>query len=178
MIENTALPPLTEMSPRHQAYVTALVARLGVSPAHEREDVVQEVMLQAYRSRENPHGLEPRALLFGITRHVIFRWITRREHEQKKAAVVVLEPPLVESVEETYEAAERRRLVRETIERLPPDFRDVMQWVEIDGLSMEDAARAVGINVNTGHSRLRLARAQFTAAIRRHAARLRATERL
>lgn len=177
MIENTALPPLTEIGPRHQAYVTALVARLGVSPAHERDDLVQEVLLRAHRSL-NPNKLEPRALLFGIARHVVFRWIAqRREHEQKHT-VVELEPPIVEPVDETYEAAERRMLVRETIDRLPPDYRDVMQWVEIDGLSMEEAARTVGINVNTGHSRLRLARAQFTAAIRRYVARLNRTERL
>lgn len=170
MIENTALPPLTEMSPRHQAYVLALVARLGVSPAHEREDLVQEVLLRAHRS-QNPNKLEPRALLFGITRHVVFRWISqRREHEQRRHAVVELEPPIVEPVDETYEAAERRRVVQDAIESLPPKFRDVMQWVEIDGLSMEETARSVGINVNTGYSRLRLARARFTEVVRRYLA--------
>lgn len=160
-----ALPPIAELGSRHQAYVRTLVARLGVSPAHECEDLVQDILVQAHKSRDSV--LEPRALLFGITRHVVFRWISRRDHEQKRTVNVESEPPLTEGVDDTYESAETRNTVAETIMGLPPIFRDVMQWVEIDGLSMTETAAALGINVNTGHSRLRLARAQFTAAIRR-----------
>src|SRR4051812_18317821 len=75
-----ALPSLENVEPRHVAYVRNLVARLGVAPAHERADLVQEVLIQAHRSRAS--ALEPRALLSGIARHVVFHWISKREHER------------------------------------------------------------------------------------------------
>ena len=79
--ERAALPSLENLHPRHIVYVRALIAWLGVSPAHEQEDLVQEVLIQAHRSKGS--ALEPRALLAGIARHVVFRWIARREHERR-----------------------------------------------------------------------------------------------
>ncbi len=167
-VQPTALPSLAEVTPRHVAYVRTLVARLGVSPAHEREDLVQEVLIQGHRSKGSE--LEPRALLFGITRHVVYRWISRREHERgalKSRADEDSEEPLQQSAEADWQAAERKHVVHTAIDELPPLFRDVFMRCEIDGAPMAEIAADLGIPVNTGYTRLHLARAQFAAALRR-----------
>jgi len=169
-----ALPPLEDIQPRHLAYVRTLVARLGVSPAHEREDLVQESLIQAHRSRGST--LEPRALLFGITRHVVFRWIARRAHERavmKSKADEVAEEPAQPSAEQDWQAAERYRAVHDSIDELPGIFKDVFVRCEIDEMPMAEVARELRIPVNTGYTRLHLARARFREAIRRHLARRR-----
>mgnify|MGYP006921316801 CR=1 FL=1 len=170
------LPALEEIVPRHVAYVRTLVARLGVSPAHEREDVVQEVLIQAYRSRDSV--LEPRALLAGITRHVVFRWISRREHERgalKSRADEQTDEPCQQSPELDWQAAERKQAVHACIDELPELFRPLFVRCEIDEEPMADVARDLGIPVNTGYTRLHLARARFSEAVRRYLARRRLT---
>jgi len=168
------LPSLEEIHPRHIAYVRTLVARLGVYPSHEREDLVQEVLIQAYRSQEST--LEPRALLSGITRHLVFRWISKRERErgvmQSKAAEVCVEPAQ-QSAEQDGQARERHEAVHACIEELPEMFRQVFVASEIDELPMAQVAKDLGIPINTGYTRLHLARARFAEAIRRYLARRR-----
>lgn len=169
-----ALPSLEEIDSRHVAHVRALVARLRVSPAHEREDLAQEILIQAHRSRDS--ALEPRALLSGIARHVVFRWMSRREHERgAPKARTEEEPcePAQQSAEDDFQAAERRQAVHASIEALPPLFREIFVQCEIDGLPMAEVAKGLGIPVNTGYTRLHLARARFADAVRRHLARRR-----
>jgi len=170
----TALPALSEVTPRHIGYVRKLVARLGVYPAHEQEDLVQEVLIQAHRSQGS--ALEPRALLSGITRHLVFRWISKREHErglmQSKANEVADEPPQ-RSAEEDWQAAERHQAVHESIDELPDIFKDVFVRCELEEMPMAEVAKDLGIPVNTGYTRLHLARARFAEAVRRLLARRR-----
>lgn len=166
------LPSLLEITSRHVAYARTLVARLGVSPAHEREDLVQEVLIQAHKSHEST--LEPRALLSGITRHVVFRWISRREHERgalKSRADQATQESAQPSAEDDWQEAQRREAVHASIEELPPLFREVFVRCEIEETAMADVARDLGIPVNTGYTRLHLARARFAEALRRHLAR-------
>jgi RNA polymerase sigma-70 factor (ECF subfamily) len=166
------LKPLTILDKRHVAYVRTLVARLGVSPPHEREDLVQEVLIQAYRSRDSP--LEPRALLFGITRHVVFRWVGRRSLE-REVMQHGNEPTDGEdtapSPEELRGQADRRELVHAAVEELPPLFRVVFIRADLEGEPMADVAKALNIPVNTGYTRLHLARARWVESVRRHLAR-------
>jgi len=168
------LPSLEEIHPRHIAYVRGLVARLRVYPAHEQEDLVQEVLIQARGSEGSP--LEPRALLFGITRHLVFRWISKREHErgvmQSRAGEVAGEPTQP-SAEQDWQARQRHEAVHACVEELPDIFREVFVRCQIDELPMAEVACDLGIPVNTGYTRLHLARARFAEAVCRHLARRR-----
>ncbi len=47
------------------------------------------------------------------------------------------------------------------------DKRIVFALVELEHETVAEVARMLGINANTAHSRLRLARAEFTAAVQR-----------
>ena len=171
---DTPLPPVDEVSPRHVAYVRGLLSKFGVSPSHEYEDLVQEVLLHASRSTDS--HLEPRALLFGITRHTVLRWMAKRDNE-RVAVQAHFEDAEIEraapSVEELWRSAERANAVREAIRELPDIFREVFVRYEIDEMPMPEVARELGIPVNTGYTRLHLGRARFQEAIKRYLARRR-----
>ena len=172
--DRETLPPLDTIRPEHVAYVRALVAKFAVTPTHEREDIAQEILIQAHRSKHSQ--LEPRALLFGITRHVVYRWIATHQHEQAALAAQQLQSPDEEphpSAEEEWQAAERREVVRASIGELPDMFKDVFVRVEVAEMSMPEAAKDLGIPVNTGYTRLHLARARFAELVRRLLARRR-----
>jgi len=115
-------------------------------------------------------------LLFGITRHVVFRWISRGEHERgalKAMAAEAGEGPTQPSAEDDWQAANRHQAVHAAIEELPPIFRAVFVRCELDGMPMSEIAKEIGIPVNTGYTRLHLARARFAEAVRRYLARRR-----
>ncbi len=172
--DRETLPPLDTIRPEHVAYVRALVAKFAITPTHEREDLAQEILIQAHRSKHSQ--LEPRALLFGITRHVVYRWIATHQHEQAALAAQQLQSPEEDphpSAEEEWQASERREVVRASISELPDMFKDVFVRVEVEEMSMPEAAKDLGIPVNTGYTRLHLARARFTELFRRLLARRR-----
>lgn len=164
-----ALPPLDDIRPEHVACVWSMAVRCGVGPPEERKDFVQEVLFEAYRSRAS--RLDVRALLFGITRHRAARWHRRRSRERDAvAACSVEQPPGGRTVEEEYQAEERRRAVHGAIAALPEMFRRVFVRAELDGASMAEIAAEIGIPVNTAYNRLHLARGRFLAALHRQSA--------
>ncbi len=168
------LPPLDKVSPRHVAYVRGLLSKFGVSPSYEYEDLVQEVLIQASRSLDSP--LEPRALLFGITRHLVFRWLAKRDNERMAVQTHLDESDAegrTPDAEDLWRGAERAHAVHEAIRDLPEIFRDVFVRCEIDEVPMPDVARELGIPINTGYTRLHLARARFQEALKRYMARKR-----
>lgn len=171
---DTPLPPLDKVSPRHVAYVRGLLSKFGVSPSHEYEDLVQEVLIQASRSLDSP--LEPRALLFGITRHLVYRWLAKRDSERLavQAHLDDADPELrAPDVEEVWRGAERAHAVHEAIRDLPDIFREVFVRCEIEEVPMPEVAREIGIPINTGYTRLHLARARFQDALKRYMAKKR-----
>jgi DNA-directed RNA polymerase specialized sigma24 family protein len=80
----------------------------------------------------------------------------------------------VASVGEELEAAERRVLVGATLAELPEIFRVVFLRCELGEEAVSDVAADLGINPNTVHTRLRLARARFREALARQLAKLQA----
>ena len=166
---DTPLPPVDQVSPEHVAYVRAILSKFGVSPASEYEDLVQEVLLHATRSAGS--RLEPRALLFGITRHTVIRWMTRRETDRSIAQAQFDEVEAeggVPSVEDLWRSAERANVVHDAIRELPDIFREVFIRCELEDMAMPEVARELRIPVNTGYTRLHLARERFAEVMRRN----------
>jgi len=160
------LPPLTTIHPRHAAYVRGLVSKLGVTPSHEHADLVQEILFQAYRSRDSP--LEPRALLYGITRHVVFRFMARREHQRNTADKwQELQEKIAPTVEQFVDAATARALVEEAIAGLDERLLYVLIRCDLEDATMPMVAAELGIPVNTGYTRLHLARERLPSLVAR-----------
>lgn len=165
---DTPLPPLDQVRSEHAAYVRGLLSKFGVTPTWEFEDLIQEVLIHATRSAGS--RLEPRALLFGITRHTVIRWMGRRESERTIAQAQIDEADVeggVPSVEDMWRSAERVNVVHDAIRELPDIFREVFVRCELEDMAMPEVARELGIPVNTGYTRLHLARERFQEALRR-----------
>lgn len=160
----TELPALDHIRPEHIAYVRSVVARFSVRPTYWRADLVQEVLIEAHQSRES--RLDVRALLFGITRHVIWHWWLKCDNERATINLLQNAQDLL-SAEERYQESERHAIIQQLIAELPDIFREVFVRAEIDEQPMPEIAAALGIPVNTGYTRLHLARRRFSEALDR-----------
>ncbi len=70
--------------------------------------------------------------------------------------------------EQNYNQAELADLLRKTIQGLPPGFRAVFALRDIDGLSTEETAQALGLSVPAVKSRLLRARLQLRERLSRY----------
>ena len=163
---NTApIPPLTEgIRPEHRALAERIVSRMGGS-----EDAVQEVMIAAWRCFSS---YDPTAAIVGIARNVLAN--QRRKaarHCLADGAVVESEEP--DAPDAAYDRKSQAANVRAALEEVPEPYRSILWRADANEEPMSAIAADIGCNVNTGHTRLRLARSLFRAAVRRHAAKVR-----
>ena len=132
------------------------------------EDATQETFLAVARGAS---GYQPargpfRAYLFGIARNVVAR---RLERERTFAPL----PEDVAAVSDPAADLDRRRAiecVRQAVLALPTHYREVVVLCELQGLSYEEVAAAVGCPVGTVRSRLHRARALLGEKLRPGAA--------
>lgn len=169
-----SLPQIDPLQPEHVGYVQRLVSKFATDASLDREDLVQNALVQALHSRKSP--LDPEALLFGIVRRIVGRW--RRRQQQRRRALYAVEKAqategLSETTEEQWQVAEQVAVVHEAIDDLPDLFRDVFIRCELEGMTMPAYAADLKISVDTGYTRLRLARTRFEASVRRILARRR-----
>ena len=165
--------------PEERARRTDLYARF-VLPEHEvlarvafaltrnnadAEDLVQETLLSAYRSIERFDGAHPRAWLFTIMRNTEAKRHRRRRpqllrHPDSGDAVEPIDGDLP-SPEDLVVGAEFDAVVLQCLCALPDRHRQVIELVDIDGLSYAEAAEALGVPVGTVMSRLHRARTRI-----------------
>jgi RNA polymerase sigma-70 factor (ECF subfamily) len=175
-----AAPALTfqDVYEAHVDFVWRMVCRLGVRDA-ATEDVVQDVFLVVHRRLVEFEGRSSvRTWLVGIIRRVLFerRRSTRRKLPHASACdaptdVDALADGTAKGPDERAAHAEAVRLLYDLLDELDEDKREVFILVELEQLPVAEIAEALGINVNTVYSRLRLAREKFDAALARHRAR-------
>lgn len=154
----------------HARFVWRSLSRLGVVPEH-LADAMQDVFIVVYRKLPSFEGRSSvRTWLFGIAMRVASDWARRiRRHPSE---------PLSENLQDARENAPFERAARSeavsTLHRLlaelPADQRAVFVLVELEQMSVAEAASAVSANIHTVTSRLKVARQKFEAALRRHRA--------
>lgn len=142
------------------------VARTLVPRPADAEDLVQDTLLRAFRSIESFDGRHPRAWLLTIMRNAEINRTRRRRPELLDDPDVELErmadagdgaaSPEAVVVGATFDA-----VVVEALDALPQRFRQVVELVDVDGLTYDEAAEVVGVPVGTVMSRLHRARARI-----------------
>jgi RNA polymerase sigma-70 factor (ECF subfamily) len=160
------LPSLRELFLAEASYVARSLRRLGVRE-RDLEDLTHDVFLVVHRHLGDFLPDRPvRPWLFGIAVRVALAYRRRAGFQREVAGAVeaVDERP---AADEQLAAGEQRRLVAAALESVAVDRRPVFVAHDIDGTAMPEVARALGIPLNTGYSRLRLARAEFAAAVAR-----------
>jgi RNA polymerase sigma-70 factor, ECF subfamily len=128
---------------------------------HDAQDAVQEACLRAYRAIDRFHGGDGRPWLLTIVRNVCYSHL-RKNRRSPEAA-----PFDDETHGSTYDPAEanavawrevKSELLRQGLERLPAEFREVIVLHELEGLSYREIAGIAEIPLGTVMSRLARAR--------------------
>ncbi|XXY52538.1 sigma-70 family RNA polymerase sigma factor [Sorangium sp. So ce269] len=152
-------------------YVLRVLWRMGV-PARNLRDVAQEVFLVVHRRFEDYDPRLPmKAWVASIASHLALRHQrlarNRRELLARSEAdrIDVVDPGC--DPEALFARAETQRIVRELVQRLESDRRVVFILYELEGLDMRAIAEALHISENTAWDRLRRARKEFAAAVKR-----------
>lgn len=146
------------------------------SDAAEAADLAQETMVEALQhvsARREPGS--PRAWLLAIARNKV--WAARR-----KASATHEAPEEQETLEALGAAAgwgapvdpevlsarlEERQLLEEALATLSPEARELVTLRELEGLSGEETAQALGVSLAAMKSRLHRARLELVAAVKR-----------
>jgi RNA polymerase sigma-70 factor, ECF subfamily len=165
---------LSEIYTQYVSFVWRNLRRMGVEEASV-EDAVQDVFLVVHRRlAEFQARSQLRTWLFGIVLHVAQshrRSVRRRQTRLVQAEPVDLDAATAEEDGPMELMAQRQAsaLLHRLLERLDDDKRAIFVLVELEQMSVREAAEALGVNYNTAFSRLRAARAAFETAVAEHA---------
>lgn len=157
----------TAIYEREFTYVWHTLRRLGV-PARDLPDVTHDVFVTVFRRLSTYDPSRPlRPWLFGVAFRVAsdHRALARNAREQvTDRADPADDAPGADHLLHDHQ---ERQLVRDALDALDLDRRAVLVAHEIDELPIAEMARALDVPPPTLYSRLRSAREQFVAALRR-----------
>ncbi len=146
------------------------LARWLVHDDNEAEDVVQEAYLRALKFFGGYYGGDSRSWLLTIVRNTCYTWL------QQNRVLRLAEPidekfdeaGLDESDPETLLLQNiEAQMVRQALQELPVEFREVVVLREMEGLSYKEIADVVDIPIGTVMSRLKRGRARLHALLTR-----------
>ena len=127
----------------------------------DAEDVVQEAYLRALKHFRSFHGSDSRPWLLAIVRNTFYTWLQQnRAPEQRIPFDEEIHSPGEDhpNPEALLLQKANNQLVRQAIEELPAEFREVIALRELEGLSYKQIADVTEIPVGTVMSRLARAR--------------------
>jgi RNA polymerase sigma-70 factor, ECF subfamily len=146
-------------------YLWRTLRRLGVA-ASETEDLVQEVFLALRRSWPEYDRSRPlRPYLFGIAFRIAAANQRKRGREVATGMVEVLD--VAPGPDDALASKQARAVVMAALERIPLPRRAVLVMHDLDDVAMVDVANVLSIPRFTAYSRLRKARKELEAAMRR-----------
>jgi len=152
---------------RELDYVHRSLRRLGTA-ASEVEDLAQEVFLALRRSWAEYDADRPlRPYLFGIAFRIASAYERKRRREVAFGIVEVGDAG--PGPDDALQSKQARALVLAALERIPLPRRAVLVMHDIDDVPVSEVASALDIPLFTVYSRLRKARRELEAAIRRMA---------
>lgn len=145
------------------------LARWLTRREHDAEDVVQEAYLRAFNAFGQFQGGDARCWLLTIVRNTCYTWLGRNRERVPTAsfdealhdiATCDFDPQIV------FQRHVDRDALKEAIEALPAEFREVLVLREFEGLSYQQIASVAELPVGTVMSRLARARLRLGQAMR------------
>lgn len=156
------------------AFVWRSLRRLGVADA-TADDAAQDVFLIVHRRLPEFEGRSQiRTWVFGILRRVASDY-----RRKANARPVGREDPetLADAARgnphEAAEHAEATRVLHQLLDQLDEKSRSAFVLIELEQMSVPEAAAALETNISTVYSRIGKARKDFETALARHTARTR-----
>jgi RNA polymerase sigma-70 factor (ECF subfamily) len=150
---------------RELAYIYRTLRRLGTAST-EVDDLAQDVFLALRRSWTQYDPSRPlRPYLFGIAFRIASAYQRKGRREVPFGIVDVDDTrPGPDDVLQTKQA---RALVLAALERIPLPRRAVLVMRDLDEIPIDEVASVLAIPLFTAYSRLRKARRELQAAVRR-----------
>jgi RNA polymerase sigma-70 factor (ECF subfamily) len=139
---------------------------------HDAEDVVQEACLRARQFFGGFRGSDGRAWMLKVVRNTCYTWLERNRprtpaiafDDEKHSAADPGASPLGLALR-----SENVQMLRQAIEQLPPEYREVIVLRELEGFSYKEIAGIAAIPPGTVMSRLARARERLQQALAGHA---------
>jgi len=144
------------------------LARYLLRDADDADDAVQDAFLRAIRYFDGFRGVDGRAWLLRIVRNTCFTRLSGRPSRGKNVEF----DEEIHTVEEAVSGPEvdlaRKDVtesVRDGLDRLPVEFREVLILRELEGLSYKEIAQVCDVPIGTVMSRLARGRKQLSLAL-------------
>jgi RNA polymerase sigma factor (sigma-70 family) len=140
------------------------LARWLTRNEHDAQDAVQEAYLRAFRHFSDFRGGDARAWLLKIVRNTCYSWFRANRRLQDSTEfdenfftsdIRPLNP------EEAVLQSASDTLVRKSLEKLPPNLREVLILRELEGMSYREIGAITGMPAGTVMSSLSRARARL-----------------
>ena len=144
------------------------LARWLTGSDRDAEDVVQDACLRAFKFFSGFRGGNARAWFLTIVRHTTWTWLRRERghHEELEfdeelhgGADMSTNPETVLMRKADIEK------VRQAIETLPPEYREILVLRELEECAYKEIAEIAGIPIGTVMSRLARARQQLQTVL-------------
>ena len=139
----------------------ARIARTMSRSQAEADDLAQETLVKAFRAIDGYDGAYPRAWLARIARN------TAINRDQRNREFLLADEGTVEPEPDPGDVSDPQDIVlsqvvdedlRRALDELPPAFRVLVQLVDVEDMSYQEAADALEIPIGTVMSRLHRAR--------------------
>ena len=132
------------------------LARWLTHNGHDAEDVMQDSLLRAFRGFEGFHGTNGRAWLLAIVRNTAYTWLQRNRPQELVPLDENSATPGDDALNpETILLLQVDSLwLRQAMEALPVEFREVLVLRELEELSYKEIAEIVAVPTGTVMSRL------------------------
>ncbi len=152
-------------------FVWRYVRGLGV-PEALADDAAQQVFMVAAQKIDSIVEGRERSFLVGTALGVAanVRRSNARRHEVADAAALAARVDEAANPEQRAETKQALALLDRFLESLPDDLRTVFILFELEGMTMAAMAEALDLPQGTVASRLRRAREEFAAMVKRHQA--------
>jgi RNA polymerase sigma-70 factor, ECF subfamily len=139
----------------------ARIARTMSRSQAEADDLAQETLVKAFRAIGSFDGAYPRAWLARIARNTAINR-DQRNREFLLAEEGTVEPPAapdeITDPEDIVLSQEIDEDLKRALDELPPAFRVLVQMVDVEDMTYQEAADALEIPIGTVMSRLHRAR--------------------
>ena len=140
------------------------LARWLVRNTHDAEDIVQEAYLRAFKFFGGYQGGDARAWVLKIVRNTSYSFLEKNrpaelaEEFDEEVHQAVEEQPAAEAA--LLQSADSR-MVRQALDELPVNFREVLVLRELEGMSYKEIAQVMGVPIGTVMSGLARGRGQL-----------------
>lgn len=161
---------ITAIVQANHDFIWRLLRRLGLPPA-SADDATQQVFCIAVRRIDDIAQGSERSFLFGTAVRVAADHRRSAKHRERLDAQVVDRPDFGPSPEDLADQRRARVVLDEVIGAMSIEMRTILVLFELEQMTKNEVAELLGIPPGTAASRLRKAREEFKACVRRRLAR-------